>query len=75
MPTEVTLPQWGMGMNEGLVVKWLKHEGDTVEQGDPLVEIENVASSSRFPIEFGDSFLELSYSNRFLFSFVGFISI
>ncbi len=46
MPTEVTLPQWGMGMNEGLVVKWLKHEGDTVEQGDPLVEIETAKINS-----------------------------
>jgi pyruvate dehydrogenase E2 component (dihydrolipoamide acetyltransferase) len=35
-----------MGMNEGLVVKWLKHEGDTVEQGDPLVEIETAKINS-----------------------------
>jgi len=46
MPTEVTLPQWGMGMNEGLIVKWLKQEGDTVEQGDPLVEIETAKINS-----------------------------
>ena len=46
MPTEVTLPQWGMGMNEGLIVKWLKQEGDTVEQGEPLVEIETAKINS-----------------------------
>lgn len=46
MPTDVTLPQWGMGMNDGLVVKWLKQEGDQVEQGDALVEIETAKINS-----------------------------
>ena len=41
MPTDVLLPQWGMGMNEGQVVKWLKKEGDPVAKGDALVEIES----------------------------------
>ncbi len=35
------MPQWGMGMNDGMVVKWLKKEGDAVKKGDPLVEIES----------------------------------
>ena len=41
MSTDVLLPQWGMGMNEGQVVKWLKKEGDPVSKGDALVEIES----------------------------------
>ena len=40
MATEVVLPQWGMGMQDGMVVKWLKKEGDSVTQGEPLAEIE-----------------------------------
>ena len=40
MPTEILLPQWGMEMDEGTVVRWLKKEGDQVEEGEPLVEIE-----------------------------------
>ena len=40
MPTEILLPQWGMEMDEGTVVKWLKKEGDPVQEGEPLVEIE-----------------------------------
>ena len=40
MPTEILLPQWGMEMDEGTVVKWLKKEGDLVQEGEPLVEIE-----------------------------------
>ncbi len=38
--TEVLLPQWGMGMEDGLVVAWLKSEGDAVAEDEALVEIE-----------------------------------
>lgn len=37
---KVLLPQWGMGMSEGTVVKWLKTVGDTVKEDEPLAEIE-----------------------------------
>ena len=40
MPADLLLPQWGMGMNDGMVVKWLKREGEQVEVGEPVVEIE-----------------------------------
>ena len=40
MATEVLLPQWGMEMAEGTIVKWLKNEGDTIQEGEPLVAIE-----------------------------------
>ncbi|MCH7984372.1 MAG: 2-oxo acid dehydrogenase subunit E2 [Chloroflexi bacterium] len=41
MSAPITLPQWGMGMNDGEIVKWLKGVGDTVSKGDQLVEIES----------------------------------
>lgn len=37
---EVRLPQWGMAMQDADVVRWLKAEGDTVQVGEPLVEVE-----------------------------------
>jgi len=37
---DVLLPQWGMGMEEGEVVTWLHEVGDSVQAGEPLVEIE-----------------------------------
>ena len=40
MATEVRLPQWGMGMDEAIIVQWLKAEGDEVAEGEPLVEVE-----------------------------------
>jgi pyruvate/2-oxoglutarate dehydrogenase complex dihydrolipoamide acyltransferase (E2) component len=42
---EVKLPQWGMAMEEADVVRWLKAEGDTVEVGEPLVEVESAKIS------------------------------
>ena len=40
MATEVYMPQLGLTMTEGTVIKWLKTEGDTVTRGEPVVEIE-----------------------------------
>ena len=46
MPGNIILPQWGMGMNEGEVVRWLKAVGDPVVKGEPLVEIESTKVSA-----------------------------
>ena len=37
---EVLLPQWGMGMSEGAIVKWLKQVGDHVTEDEPLADVE-----------------------------------
>ena len=40
MATEVKLPRLGQGMESGTIVKWLKAEGDSVEKGEPLYELD-----------------------------------
>jgi pyruvate dehydrogenase E2 component (dihydrolipoamide acetyltransferase) len=40
VPTEVRLPRLGQGMESGTIVKWLKSEGDKVEKGEPLYELD-----------------------------------
>src|SRR5437867_1338841 len=40
MATEVKLPRLGQGMESGTIVKWLKGEGDRVEKGEPLYELD-----------------------------------
>ena len=45
MATRVNLPKWGMGLEEGTVVRWLKAEGERVAQGEPLVEIETAKAT------------------------------
>lgn len=39
MAFEIIMPQLGLTMEEGTVTTWLKHEGDTVKAGDPILEI------------------------------------
>jgi pyruvate dehydrogenase E2 component (dihydrolipoyllysine-residue acetyltransferase) len=38
--SQVTLPRLGQGMESGVIVKWLKSEGDQVQKGDPLYELD-----------------------------------
>jgi len=45
MTTRVILPKWGMGIEEGTAVQWLKAEGALVTQGEPLVEIETAKAT------------------------------
>ena len=40
MANEVKLPRLGQGMESGTIVKWLKSEGDRVEKGEPLYELD-----------------------------------
>lgn len=40
MATEVVMPQMGADMKEGTVVRWLKREGDEVQRGEAIAEIE-----------------------------------
>jgi pyruvate dehydrogenase E2 component (dihydrolipoamide acetyltransferase) len=37
---QVTLPRLGQGMESGTIVRWLKSEGDQVEKGEPLYELD-----------------------------------
>jgi pyruvate dehydrogenase E2 component (dihydrolipoamide acetyltransferase) len=40
MATDVKLPRLGQGMESGTIVRWLKAEGDAVEKGEPLYEVD-----------------------------------
>jgi pyruvate dehydrogenase E2 component (dihydrolipoamide acetyltransferase) len=40
MAAEVKLPRLGQGMESGSIVKWLKAEGERVEKGEPLYEVD-----------------------------------
>lgn len=45
MSIKVNLPKWGMGLEEGTALRWFKSEGDRVEKGEPLVEIETAKAT------------------------------
>jgi pyruvate dehydrogenase E2 component (dihydrolipoamide acetyltransferase) len=40
MAAEVKLPRLGQGMESGTIVRWLKSEGEKVEKGEPLYELD-----------------------------------
>ena len=39
MAVRVIMPQMGLTMTNGKIVRWLKNEGDQVKKGEPLLEI------------------------------------
>ena len=41
MATILSMPKWGLAMKTGRVVEWLKRQGEPVQQGEPIVEIES----------------------------------
>jgi len=38
---EITLPKWGMTMQEAVVTEWLVAVGDSVSEGQPIVRVES----------------------------------
>ncbi|MEP7291372.1 MAG: dihydrolipoamide acetyltransferase family protein [Chloroflexota bacterium] len=49
MPTNVMMPQLGESVVEGTVSKWLKQEGDAVQEYEPLLEISTDKVDSEIP--------------------------
>jgi len=52
MATEVILPKWGLTMEEGTLVAWHVEEGDRVEEGQVIadVETEKVTNELEAPV-------------------------
>jgi len=40
VPTHVIMPALGMDQDTGTLVRWIKHEGERVERGEPIMEVE-----------------------------------
>jgi pyruvate dehydrogenase E2 component (dihydrolipoamide acetyltransferase) len=40
MPTPVIMPKYEMSQETGKIARWLKAEGDAIEKGEPILEIE-----------------------------------
>ena len=48
---EVIMPKMGDAMEEGTLLKWLKSEGEEVEEGEPIAEIETDKASMEIEAE------------------------
>src|SRR5260370_22584676 len=62
MAAEVKLPRLGQGMESGTIVKWLKAEGDTVEKGEPLYELDTEKVTQEVEAEAGGVLLKIAVS-------------
>ncbi len=51
MPTEIKVPQLGESVVEATVGRWLKQEGDSVESGEAVVELETDKVDLEVPAE------------------------
>jgi pyruvate dehydrogenase E2 component (dihydrolipoamide acetyltransferase) len=60
--SEVKLPRLGQGMESGTIVKWLKHEGDPVEKGDPLYELDTDKVTQEVEAEASGVLLKIAVS-------------
>jgi pyruvate dehydrogenase E2 component (dihydrolipoamide acetyltransferase) len=62
MATEVKLPRLGQGMESGTIVKWLKSEGEPVEKGDPLYELDTDKVTQEVEAEASGVLLKIAIS-------------
>jgi len=60
--SEVKLPRLGQGMESGTIVKWLKNEGDPVEKGDPLYELDTDKVTQEVEAEASGVLLKIAVS-------------
>jgi pyruvate dehydrogenase E2 component (dihydrolipoamide acetyltransferase) len=51
--TEITMPRLSDSMEDGTILKWLKAEGETVNVGDDLIEIETDKATITYASEAG----------------------
>ncbi len=59
MASQVTLPRLGQGMESGTIVRWLKAEGDSVEKGEPLYELDTEKVTQEVEADAGGVLLKI----------------
>src|ERR1041385_7560311 len=58
--SEVKLPRLGQGMEAGTITKWLKSEGERVEKGEPLYEIDTDKATQEVEAEASGVLLKIA---------------
>src|SRR5215213_7919103 len=59
MATDVTMPRLSDSMEEGTILKWLVSEGDEVEKGQEIVEIETDKANMSYESDTAGTVIEL----------------
>jgi pyruvate/2-oxoglutarate dehydrogenase complex dihydrolipoamide acyltransferase (E2) component len=56
---DVLLPQFGMGMTDGEIVKWHKAVGDQLTEGELMAEVEAAKSTNELPAPVSGKLVEI----------------
>jgi len=59
MAGSIIMPKTGMAMEEGTILQWLKKEGDPVEKGEPIVEVETDKTTMEVESDFEGTVLKI----------------
>jgi pyruvate dehydrogenase E2 component (dihydrolipoamide acetyltransferase) len=59
MPTKVLMPQLGESVDEGTITRWLKSAGDSIDEYEPLLEINTDKVDSEIPSPVAGTLLEI----------------
>ena len=59
MASQVTLPRLGQGMESSTILRWLKSEGDPVEKGEPLYELDTEKVTQEVEAEASGTLLKI----------------
>ena len=59
MATRVIMPEMGEGVIEGTIARWLKQEGDEIEEFEPILEIETDKVTTEATAEIGGTLLKI----------------
>ncbi len=59
MADQVILPRLGQGMESGTIVRWLKSEGDEVQKGEPLFELDTDKVTQEVEADVGGVLLKI----------------
>src|SRR3712207_7744591 len=59
MATDVTMPRLSDSMEEGTILKWIVSEGDEIEKGQEIVEIETDKANMTYESDTGGTLIEI----------------
>ena len=59
MATKVLVPLLGEGVEEVTVIKWLKNEGDTIDELEPLLEVNTDKVDTEIPAPVSGTVLKI----------------
>ncbi len=56
---DITVPHWGLEMEEATVVGWLKQIGERIEEGEPILTLETDKAEGELEAEVAGRLVEI----------------